>query len=114
MLDANALIMPFQFGLNLDAELARLLGEVKVVVPASVIDELSNLDTREARAALTLAAKYEVVETSLCGDRGVLDVAARKSAAVVTNDRELIALVNKMGLPVVRLRSGKYLVMSGD
>lgn len=114
VLDANALLMPFQFKLNLDKELARLLGDVKVFVPASVIGELACLGTREARAATALAAKYEVVETRLSGDSGVLDVAQRKKAAVVTNDREMIARLTEMKLPVVRLRSGKYLVITGD
>ena len=81
VLDANALMMPFQFKLNLDKELKRLLGEVPVFVPSSVLDELSRLETREAKAALALARKYRNVETSMSGDAGVIDVAQRKDAA---------------------------------
>ena len=112
VLDANALMMPFQFKRNLDKELARLLGEVEVFVPSSVLDELSRMRTREAKAALSLAGKYVSIETSLSGDAGVLDVAQRKNAAVVTNDRELIGRLVELRLPVVRLRSGRYLVIS--
>ena len=114
VLDANALMMPFQFKLNLDKELKRLLGEVPVFVPSSVLDELSHLETREAKAALALARKYQSVETSMSGDAGVIDVAQRKEAAVVTNDRELINRLVELRLPVLRLRSGRYLALSGD
>ena len=113
VLDANALLMPFQFRINVDVEIRRLLGEVPVVVPSSVLDELSALDDSEARAALSLARKYEAVETCLRGDEGVIDVATRRSAAVVTNDRELITQLMRLRIPVLRLRSGRYLVMTG-
>ena len=114
VLDANALMMPFQFKLNLDKELSRLLGEVEVFVPSSVLHELSRMKTREAKAALSLASKYVSVETPLSGDAGVLDVAQRKKAAVVTNDRALIDRLAELRLPVVRLRSGRYLVIAGE
>lgn len=114
VLDANALLMPFQFRMNLDKEISRLLGEIRVMVPSSVVDELSRLQTREAKAALALAGKYELVETGLDGDDGVLDVAVRNEAAVVTNDRELMSRLKEAGLPVVRLRSERYLVLTGE
>lgn len=114
VLDANALMMPFQFKLNLDRELERLLGEVSVLVPGSVVAELSGLEGREAKAALALARKYEVVETASRGDDAVLEVAAGRDAALVTNDRELISRAKAQGVPVIRLRSNRYLVMHGD
>lgn len=114
VLDANALLMPFQFRMNLDKEISRLLGEIRVLVPSSVVQEISRLQTREAKAAMALARKYEVVETELAGDDGVLDVAVRNEAAVVTNDRELMSRLKEVGLPVVRLRSERYLVLTGQ
>lgn len=111
VLDANALMMPFQFRLNLDREIARLLGDLSVLVPSSVLDELSGLDDAGAKAALALAAKYEVAPTDLRGDDGVVDVATKRSAAVVTNDRELIFKLKRLRIPILRLRSGRYLVM---
>lgn len=114
VLDANALMMPFQFRLNLDRELERLMGQVSVLVPSSVIAELSGLDGRDAKAALALAEKYEVVETSSRGDDAVLEVALGHDAVLVTNDRGLISRAKAQGLPVIRLRSNRYLVMHGD
>src|SRR5439155_88417 len=43
LLDANALLMPFQFQVHLDAELRRVLGDVDVAVPTPVLGELGML-----------------------------------------------------------------------
>ncbi len=111
VLDANALLMPFQFKLNLDNELKRLFGEIPVFVPSSVLGELSRSADKNSNAALALARKYHIAETELRGDEAVLDIAVKRDAAVVTNDRELIDRVRKQGLKVVRLRSKKFLVV---
>jgi rRNA-processing protein FCF1 len=110
VLDANALFMPFQFNVNIDRELQRLFGEIPVLVPSSVLGELANSADANAKAALALARKYPVAETELRGDDAVIDVARQRSAAVLTNDRELISRLRDAGIPVVRLRSGRYLV----
>ncbi|MBE0518052.1 MAG: twitching motility protein PilT [Thermoplasmata archaeon] len=112
VLDANALLMPFQFKIHLDRELKRLFGEVPVLIPSSVIDELSNIHDKHAKAAMALAKKYAVVETSMRGDDAVLSVARDRSAAVLTNDRELISRLRAENIPVVRLRSGRYLIFN--
>jgi len=110
VLDANALLMPFQFRVNLDRELRRLFGEVPVFIPSSVLGELHNSEDRNAKAALALARKYQIVETELRGDDAVIEVAERRSAAVVTNDRGLIARLRAKRIQVVRLRAERYLV----
>jgi len=110
VLDANALLMPFQFKVNLDRELKRLFGETPVLVPSSVLGELANTLDKNAKAALALARKYHIAETELSGDDAVLDVAVKNDAAVVTNDRELIRRLRAQGIPVIRLRAERYLV----
>ncbi|MCJ7606450.1 MAG: twitching motility protein PilT [Thermoplasmata archaeon] len=110
VLDANALMMPFQSRMNLDSELERLFGEVICLVPSSVLGELNGLREKHAKAALALARKYEIVETDKRGDDAVIDVAERRSAVVLTNDRELIDRLRELGIGVVRLRSGRHLV----
>ncbi len=111
ILDANALLMPFQFKVNLDQELRRLFGEIAVFVPSSVLGELANANDRNSKAALALARKYNIVETELRGDDAVLELAVQRESAVVTNDRGLIRRLREKRLPVVRLRSRKYLVV---
>lgn len=111
VLDANALLMPFQFRVNIDIELKRLLGEMPIFVPSSVLGELSGLADKSAKAALSLARRYQIVETELRGDDAVLSIAEQRSAAVLTNDRELIRRLRERGIPVVRLRGERYLVL---
>src|SRR5467141_4429498 len=64
VLDANALLLPFQFRVNLEAELRRLLGDHEIFIPSPVMDELRGLakSVREARGGLRLAARFRVVE----------------------------------------------------
>jgi rRNA-processing protein FCF1 len=50
------------------------------------------------------------VETELVGDDAVIDLAVQRSAAVVTNDKELIGRLKERRVPVVRLRAERYLV----
>ena len=113
VLDANALMMPFQFNINLDLELERLLGPCEVLVPSSVIRELEGMQRREkhAKAALALAEKYEEIETSGRGDQGVIDAASSEGGVVVTNDKELIRALKDAGMPVIRMRGKSHLVM---
>ena len=75
VLDANALLMPFQFKINIDIEIERLLGGVEVLVPSSVIDELKKLKDKDAKAALSLSKKYRRVEVGKRGDAGVIEAA---------------------------------------
>jgi rRNA-processing protein FCF1 len=114
VIDANGLLMPFQFRINIDTEVRRLLGDVRVLIPRSVLGELEGMDTKESRAALALATKYETVDTRLSGDDAVMDVAEKHSAAVLTNDRELIERLRARSIPVLRLRSERFLVLTGS
>src|SRR3970040_2289119 len=64
ILDANALLMPFQFRINLEAERRRLLGDHEILVPSPVIEELRGLarSVPEARPALRLAQRFRILE----------------------------------------------------
>lgn len=111
VLDANALIMPFQFSVNLDSEIIRLVGEVDIFVPSSVIDELERLGRKDA---LKLASKYEVIFVSKKGDRGVVEAVEKTDGILVTNDKILKERVLKKKKPVITLRSRSHLELVGD
>lgn len=115
LLDANALLMPFQFHLNLEAELRRLLGEVDLVVPTPVLEELRMLAThdRDARAAERLASRYRAVPGRGSADDALLDLAVELRAVVVTNDQPLLDRLKKEGVPRAFLRSRSHLVVEG-
>jgi len=111
VLDTNALLMPFEFRMNLDLELANLFGEFEAYVPGPVIGELKRSDSKHAKAALMLAGKYIRYETSTQGAAGVLEVAKALDAMVVTNDFILRRKMRAAGVRAVFLRSRKRLVI---
>lgn len=115
LLDANALLMPFQFQLHLDAELRRILGDVDVAVPTPVLAELSVLaeSDRDARSAQRLARNYRTIEVRGSADDALLDLAMERGAVVVTNDQPLLARLEAAGIPRVFLRSRNHLVVDG-
>jgi len=115
LLDANALLMPFQFQVHLDVELRRVLGDVEVAVPSPVLAELALLadHDRDARAAQRLAKNYRVVEGHGSADDALLDLAADRHAVVVTNDQLLLDRLQAAGIPRVFLRSRNHLVAEG-
>ncbi len=111
VLDTNALLMPFEIGLNIDLEVRNLLGDVRFVVPGPLVGELKHLDSRHAKAALALARSREIVPCEMHGDDSVLEVAQREGAYVLTNDKELRRRARKLGIPLIYLRSGTHLVL---
>lgn len=108
VLDTNGLLLPFTDGTDLEEELARLVGSHETVVPVSVAEELAGLReggggrARAASAALQLLERCRMEPTDLPGDDGVLDVARRLGAVVVTNDRVLQQECRRSGLRVLR------------
>jgi rRNA-processing protein FCF1 len=115
ILDTNALLMPFQFGINLDVELERLLGDCEVLVPSSVFEELALLEQKKlAKAARSLASKFKMLEVEGKGDEAIISAAKSQKAVVVTNDRELIERLKAIGIKVAFLRSRSHLVLSAS
>src|SRR5207247_10527679 len=88
LLDTNALLMPFQFRVNLETELTRLMGSADIAIPSPVRTELEFLAERDrnAEAALRLAARDRVIEASGSADDALLDLGALPRAVVGTND----------------------------
>jgi len=116
ILDTNALMMPFQFGINLDLELERLFGSFEILVPSAVVRELRSLAPTNsiARSALRLARKYKTVESEGETDKLLVNLATDLHAVVVSNDKLVIRSLEKEGLPYVRLRSRSHLILEGS
>lgn len=120
--DTNALLLALEHHTPLDDELADLFGATVWMVPSTVLIELGTLAhkgegsvARRAKMALQLAAKRCRTEaTTLPGDDGLLEVARRHKAAVVTNDRTLQQECERSGLTVVVSREhGRRLALLG-
>jgi rRNA-processing protein FCF1 len=117
VLDTNAWLLPFTEGTNLETELGRLLGACEWVIPSSILGELKQLSqgegalARNAKSALRLAQRARVESTALPGDDGLLEVARKLKAVVVSNDRLVQAEAVTSKLQVVVAREGGRLAM---
>lgn len=120
--DTNALLLALEARTPLDDDLADLLGANRWVVPSTVLVELRTLAykgkgavARNAKLAIAFAEKRCAKEdTKLPGDDGLLEVARRLGAAVLTNDKTLQQECKRSGLTVVVLREdGHRLALLG-
>ena len=119
LLDANALMMPSQFQIDLFDELRMLLGSFEPVVLSGIMHELAGLsrakgrDGAAARWGLSLGEKCTVVESgdleSVSVDAQVIEYATKNSCLVVTNDRRVREALFARGIGVISLRKQKKL-----
>jgi rRNA-processing protein FCF1 len=117
ILDSSAFLMFFEFSVDWEKELSRLLDGYCIVVPIEVIKELEVLSKqttserkRKAIASLKLAERYETVKT-IAGnaDDAVIEAAEKTHGVVVTNDTELRKRLKQDSIPVIFLRGKKKL-----
>ena len=122
VIDTSAIMMLFEFSVDLEKELTRLLGAYKIVVPTPVIDELKFLAENSkgkkkqiAKPALKLVSNFEVVDDkSHSADDAVLSIAKKYKGVVFSNDKELRKRAKSNSLKTICLRSKKYLMISED
>ncbi len=117
ILDSSAILMIFEFSIDLENELAGLVGAYNLVVPTAVVRELQILAThgkaqKKAAAALKLIEKYETIDgDAQYADDALVQIAQRTKGFVVTNDTRVRIRLRTLGLPVIFLRGRKKLVL---
>jgi len=118
LLDANALMMPAQFRIDLMSEINELLGCFEPVVLPGVVQELVGLsrakgnDGAAARLGLTLAGQCTVAQgtgSSIPVDDQVIAWAIENKGLVVTNDRRVRDALLTQGIGVISMRKQKKL-----
>jgi len=118
LLDTNALMMPYQFRIDLFEELRDLLGSYEPVILSEVVNELERLsgghgkEAAAARLGLEISRKCAVVESGT--DEGTVDdrisgYALRHGGMVLTNDRALRNQLLSNRIPVIALKNQKKL-----
>ncbi len=119
VLDTSAAMTPFEFLVDIEDELTKILGEYKIVVPSTVVGELIFLSKkgkgrkkRLAKPALGLVRKYDEIKTGGKADDDVLKVALDLDGIVFTNDKELRKRAKDNSLKTIFLRSKKRLEIS--
>jgi rRNA-processing protein FCF1 len=115
LLDTNALFLPFRDRFPLLEEVERLTAPARVAVPSSVIAELDRLVARRtmnASLARTLADRFPILPATGRGDLGLLRLAVRHRATVVTGDRDLRRRLVAAGIAVLSPRGSVRLARS--
>jgi rRNA-processing protein FCF1 len=110
--------MLFEFSINLEGELTRLLGKFSVLIPRPIVDELIILSKHgkgkkkyNSKPALDLIKKYEISDAEGKGDDSVLFLAKKYNGIVVTNDRDLRKRAKEIHLQTIYLREKSKLVL---
>ena len=118
ILDSNAAMMLFEFSIDLEDELTRLLGKYHMVVPKPIIKELEFLSKHGkgkkrfiSKPALEFLKRYDAVDIDKKGDNAVIHLAKKLSGIVLTNDRDLRDLLRVESLHVIYLRGKNRLVL---
>ena len=118
VLDSSSILMLFEFSINLEGELTRLLGKFSVLIPRPIVDELIILSKHgkgkkkyNSKPALDLIKKYEISEAEGKGDDSVLFLAKKYNGIVVTNDRDLRKRAKDIHLQTIYLREKSKLVL---
>jgi uncharacterized protein len=119
LLDANALMMPAQFQIDLFDELRNLLGGFEPIVLPSVMHELEGLTRAKgrngaaARLGLAMGARCTLAESGDAPagsvDAQVIDYAVQHNCMVVTNDRRVRDELFAHGIGVISMRKQKKL-----
>jgi len=119
ILDSSAILMCFEFSVDWERELARLLDAFHIVVPCAVVHELQILAEQEsgqkkkkAQAALKLVCNYETIdEVTRAADEAILKIAQRTNGVVLPNDKALRKRLLSHHIPVIFLRGKKRLAL---
>jgi len=118
LLDANALMMPAEFRIDLFSEIRELVGTFEPVVLPGIVKELTGLarargtEGAAARLGLALASQCTLVdlEENLPNvDGQVIAWATVNGALVVTNDRRVRETLLARGIGVISMRKQKKL-----
>lgn len=113
ILDANFLMMPHQFGVDI----FEYLKDYEIETLSPVIEELKKLakkrndDGIAAKVALKLTKenKVKIIRTKETADKAILDLAVREKCAVGTNDKALIEALKENHIKIIRLKQKKFL-----
>jgi rRNA-processing protein FCF1 len=120
ILDTNAILMCFEFSIDLENEIFSLIGNSHIIVPEPIYEELKILSTKgkgnkriKAKGAIDLIKKYDIVslDYNLSADTAIFKYAKDLNAFVVTNDKELRKKLKNESISVIYLRGKQKLVL---
>lgn len=117
VLDTNFILIPFQFGVDIKAELDRVLDfNYELCTLDGVLRELESISKekskngRDARVSLEMAKDLNIIPANGDVDDALLTLAS-KDTIICTNDKILKDKIKRKGAPLIYLRQKKYLVI---
>lgn len=124
ILDANFLLVPFQFKVDIFSEIEALIGGFEPIVLSTTVEELKKLSAvksekarRSFSAALELVKKCRIVDVELrpgeSYDDAILRVANEGKYIVATNDSRLRGRLRDKGITTIFLRQKSHLEVDG-
>ena len=122
VIDTNFFMIPFQFNVDVIAELKKIAPSYKLTTTNFVIDELVGLSSNKnstnrnlAKLALKLAKSSNIfkLDESLKMNESVDDALIRLSKILATNDKGLKKRARDNGVTVIYLRQKRYLAIDG-
>lgn len=118
ILDSNAIMMLFEFNINLDEELKRLIGNYKIIIPKPIYNELKFLSEKgkenkrlKAKPALDFIKNFDLVDIKGKPDDSLILLAKKYDGIIVTNDKNLRKNIKKNSLKTIYLRNKSKLVL---
>ncbi len=118
LFDANALMIPYRFRVDIFAELGNIIGAYEPLILTEALRELFGLSRSHgqegsaARLALALAGRCHEVPSGYSSgsvDEKILWYAREHGCMVFTNDKVLRDLLLSAGVPVITLMQKKKL-----
>lgn len=93
-------------------EIELTYGKVKFLVPSSVLRELSLLKKVEAKVGKKILEmhNFEVVECEGNADDCVIKIAEERGALIASFDSKLRRRARKMGIKLITVRKGAYVI----
>jgi rRNA-processing protein FCF1 len=111
-------MMVFEFSINLEDELTRLLGKYHIIIPKPIHDELTYLaqhgtgkKRQIAKPSLDLIKNFEILDSEGDADDSVLFLAKKHNGVVVTNDKNLRKRAKNVSLKTIFLRGKQRLML---
>lgn len=109
--DSSSLIYAVKNKINLELEVRMASPDLYPVIPRCVMNEIRGLSNRnaDAKVALSLFSGFEIMETEGKGDRCIIELARKTGYPVLTNDRELTAILKRMKVKVYQVKQRRYI-----